>query len=285
MIRNSIYCGALLGFWMLAMPAQAEDLRTYYEQQKLELAKTFVAPEAGAEITLVLLDGEEKSGVIRHLSETGVQILSDNALVTFRKHELDEASCAQLFADEYAHVEAIKRTRAHKQGSAVRTQRNTHQGKLSVLTEVERDGTRDVKNKDHTDGATTETETKTQTEVRNLKISVANRMAHPDTYTVKWYFFAQDMNKDSIYIQSRGSKEIQLKGREQVKHTISSEGCTTKKVARNYTACCGKSTSSEKKSGVMERGYLVVLKCGDEVLSREASSKHYLDPDWVKLCQ
>lgn len=284
MIKNRFYCGALLGFWMVVMPVQAEDLKAYYEQQKLEIAKTFVAPEAGTEITLVLLDGKEKSGVIRHLSDTGVQILSDNALATFRKHELDEATCAQLFAEEYAHAEAIKRTRAHKRGASARAKTNTHSASLSVISKNKRTSFNETENEEVEEGAWN-IETKKRNEVKTLSISVANRTSHPDTYTLKWYFYEQEVGKDNITIQSRGSEEISLNGQQAVKRKIVSKEYVAKTVTRNWLACCGKSSSSQKKSGKQERGYLVVLKCGDKVLARKASSKLYLDPDWVKLCQ
>ena len=284
MIKNSVYCGALLGFLMLAMPAQAEDLRAYYEQQKLELAKTFVAPEAGTEITLVLLDGEEKSGVIRHLSETGVQLLSDNALVTIRKHELDEATCAQLFAEEYAHIEAIKRTRAYKRGASERVQKNTHKAALSVSPTNKRTSSNETENKEVEEGSWN-IETKTRNMVKTLTVSISNRTSHPDTYSLKWYFFVQKVGEDNVSIHHSGSERIELEGRQNVKRSIASKEYSTKTTTRNWTACCGKSSSSQKKKGIEERGYLVVLKCGDEVVARDASAERYLDPDWIKLCQ
>ena len=286
MKNKFLFCSALVGFWMLAAPAQStEDLKAYYEKQKAEIEKNFTGPELKSEITIVLKDGEEKTGVLRQLSDNGVQVLADGVLATYRKRELSEASCAKLFAEEYAHAEAIKRTRAYKRGHAQRVQLNTHKGSLSVITRTERDGSRDVTNKEHEDGATTETETKVQTEVRTLKVSVSNQTTHSDRYTLKWYFFAQNMGEEDVYIQSRGSKVIDVKGKSRVKHEVASQGCSVKKVAHNYTACCGKSTSSEKKSGVLEKGYLIVLKCGDEVVDRQASDKRYVDPDWIKLCR
>ena len=285
MKKRIIFCSALVGFYMQAMPAQSEDLKAYFEKQKAELVQSFTAPASGTDITLVLLDGEEKTGVIRYLSETGIQILSDNTLATFRKHELDEGTCAKLFAEEYAHVEAMKRTRTYKRGHTKRAKDSTHKGSLSVSSKMDRDGTRDTSNRESDSGGVTETEIKVQTEVRNLKVLISNQTTHPDRYTLKWYFFAQDLGKEDVYIQSRGSKEVEVKGRSRVTHEVKSKGSSIRKASHNYTACCGKTAASENKTGVEEKGYLVVLKCGDEVIDRKASDKRYMDPDWIKLCQ
>ncbi len=283
-MKNRVFfCSALVGFWMLAAPAQStEDLKAYYEGQKAEIAKNFTGPELKSEITIVLKDGEEKTGVLRQLSDNGVQLLADGALVTYRKRELSEASCAKLFAEEYAHAEAIKRTRAYKRGHSKRVQGNTHKASLRVNPTNKRTSFNETENKEVDEGSWNN-ETKTRNMVKTLTVSIANQMTHADTYTLKWYFFAQALDQDNVVIQSRGSEEIKLGGRQQVKRKIVSKEYSTETITSNWTACCGMSTSSQKRKGVEERGYLVVLKCGDEVVDRQASTKRYLDPDWLKL--
>ena len=282
--KSMILCGLLVGFWMLAVPAQSEDLKAYYEKQKAEIAPTFTAPELGSEVTVVLLDGQERTGVLKQLTDNGVQLLSDGTLVTFRKHELLEGSCPHLFADDYAHVEAIKRTRVYKQGHAKRVRDNIHEASLSVSTKNKKSSSSETENKDAEAGSW-DINTKTRNMVKTLVVSIANRTTHADSYTLKWYFFAQDLDQNSIVIQSLGSEKIELEGKQRVKREIVSKEYTTETITRNWVACCGKSTSSQEKKGVQERGYLVLLKCGDEVVARQASSKSYLDPDWLKLCQ
>lgn len=283
MMKNTILCAVLAGFWMLVSPAQSgEDLKAYYESQKAELVKSFTAPELKSEITIGLANGEEKSGVLRQLSDNRVRILADGALLTYGKHELNEATCAQLFAEEYAHAEAIKRTRVHKRGSATRSQKQIHKASLNVGSTNQRTSSNQTENKEVEEGSWNN-ETKTRTLVKTLEVSIANQMPHADTYTLKWYFFAQKLGQDQVVIHSQGSEKIKLEGKQLVKRKVMSEAYATDTITRNWEACCGKSTSSQKKSGVEEKGYLVVLKCGNEVVVRKASSKLYLDPDWFKL--
>lgn len=283
MKKRIIFCCALVGFYVQAMPAQSEDLKAYYEKQKAELVQSFTAPASGTDITLVLLDGEEKTGVIRHLSENGIQILSDNALATFRKHELDKATCAKLFAEEYAHVEAIKRTRAYKRGASERARLNIHKGSLSVSSSIKRSSDMSS-DSDERDGGTMEEEVKAYSRVQNLMVSVANRADHPDTYSLKWYFFVQKIGTDNVSIHSSGSEKIELEGREKVKRKIVSKEYSSKKVTKSWISCPKCSTSDTKVSGEEGEGYLVLLMCGDEIIDKEASSKRYLNEDWLKMC-
>lgn len=281
--KQTILCGLMVGFWMLAAPSQAEDLRAYYAKQKAEIATTFTGPETGSEITVVLLNGEERTGVVKQLTENGVQLLSDEALVTFKKHELNEASCARLFAEDYAHAMAIKRTRAYKQAQS-KAGPVTHQGSLSVSAKTERDSDTKTVSKEKEEG-TLDKITTTKTQVQNLTLTVANRTKRADTYSLEWYFFAQPEDEDSVKVHSRGSKELKLGANQKVTQKIASDAVVSKKVVTNWLACCGKATSDEETTGLDVKGYLVVLKCGGEVLDRKASSKRYLDPDWVKLCR
>ncbi len=283
--KNTILCTVLAGFWMLAAPAQSEeDLKAYYEKQKAEIEKNFTGPELKSKITIVLKDGEEKTGVLRQLSDNGVQLLVDGALVTYRKRELDEASCAKLFAEEYAHAEAIKRTRAYKRGSAARKQRNTHKGGLSVNATTKRSS--DLSHDSEARGSSSmDTEEKMYSKIQKLTISVANRTTHPDTYSLKWYFFVQQIGTDNVAIHSSGSEEIELEGRQKVEHKVASKVYDSKKVTKSWNSCPTCSTSETKVTGSEGQGYLVLLKCGDEILDKKASSKRYLNPDWVMMCR
>ncbi len=270
---------------MLAASAQSPaELKAYYEKQKVEIAKNFTGPELKSEITVVLKNGEGKTGVLRQLSDNGVQLLAGGTLVTYRKRHLNEATCAQLFAEEYAHAEAIRRTRAYKRGHTKRVQDTAHKGSLSVRSKVKE--TRDQKTEvKEIEEGTWNIETKDFTRVQNLKVTVVNRTSHPDTYSLEWYFFVKDKKGSRVTIHSKGSKEITLKGRQKGTHEVASKEYASQKLARGWVACCGMSADYEDVTGVDVEGYLVVLKCGNEVLARDASAKRYLDPDWILLCK
>lgn len=283
-MKKIILCGLAVCFLTWAALAQPkEELKAYYEKQKEELAPTFVAPETGSEIMVVLLDGEERTGTLRQLTDNGIQLLSDGALVTFRKRELTEGTCAKLFAEDYAHAEAIKRTHAYKRGHSARVLEKAHKGTLSGRVKMERDSSRNTEIEESEDGTWT-IDTKDYVSTQNLTATLANKTTHPDTFTLKWYFFVQTKDgKKNIRIHSRGSKEFKLEGGQKIQHKIVSEEYALKKVSRGWVACCGKSEDHENVTGEEEKGYLLVLKCDDEILARDASSKRYLHPDWVRL--
>lgn len=274
--------GAMLASWFLAASANAEDYRAYYEKQKAGLKKTFVAPAVGSEVKLLLLDGEEYTGSLKQLTEGGVQILSDEITLSFRKHELDKTTCVRLFAEEYAHAVALEKTRAYKKNGGAKPVK--HIAVLNVKDKVERSIEKEG-SEEETDSGTWLRELTTKTSIQNLEISVANMTSHPDTFTLAWYFFSEEIDGEGIRIHSQGSEIIEIGSKKKLKRSVKSDEYIARRKTDNFVACCGKATDNEKKDGLDDKGYLVVVKCGDKVIARKASSKAYLNVDWVTLCR
>jgi len=294
MNKKVVCCCILVGLGWLAVPVGAADLKAYYEREKKALVSTFSKPELGSTITVTLLDGQEKTGKIKQLTKNGVQLLSEGALVTFSRHKLKKESCAQLFAEDYAEVEALKRTRAYKRSlsASLKSMKQPHRGSLSVGVKTKKDETND-RTIDNGDDGTMTKETKKLNRVQELTISVLNPNARPEEYTLEWYFFAQQVKKEKgievgdhkFVILDQGSAEIKLGARQKVKRKVSSGECILTKTTFDFEACCGRSTVTQYEKGQEMKGYLVILKSGDKVLARKASSKRYLKPDWVKMCR
>lgn len=286
-MKKTVLCGLLVSVCVMAGSAQSEDLKAYYEKQKAEIAPTFTAPAIGAEITITLVDGQAHTGVIKQLTEIGVQILSDETYVTCKKRELSEASCVQLFAEDYAHAMAIKRTRAYKRGHAERVHLNTHKGSLSVKSSTQRasDLSQDKTEKTKESGGSMETESTAFSRVNRLTMSIVNRTTHPDTYTLVWYFFVQEIGTDNVAIHNSESEEIRMEGRQKITRKVMSKPYDSSKVTKSWISCPTCSTSDTKTTGLEEQGYLVLLMCGDEILDKKASSKRYLNVDWLKICK
>lgn len=282
---NRLLLLTLLCSVFLAPAAMAEDYKAYYEKQKASLKTGFAAPALNTDLTLHLKDGTEYTGSLAQLTEGGVQIMVDEIPMSFRKHELSEQTCAKLYAEEYAHVEAMTRTRAYRdkvksgQGGPAK-----HIAVLTVKNKVDRASEREGSTEQKEEG-TWERETTTRTSVQNLDITIANRSAQADSYSIEWYFFSEKVDEKGIRIHSQGSADVKVDAGRQIKRAVKSESYVTKKKVNNFVACCGKATYNEKQLGLDDKGYLVVVKCGDKVLTRKASNKAYLNVDWVTLCR
>jgi hypothetical protein len=293
----------------LAIQARGDDLKAYYEQQKAEFVPTFVAPELGAEVSIKLAAGQTRKGILMKLTASELSLLADTgSTVTYRRTALHESSRAQYFAEDHAHAKALEKMREYRQQlhneDIAEQQANIHDGRISVTAKVDKDSDKDV-DEDERDNektgntTTTTTTTKTYTDIQNLKITIANNATHPDTYTLEWYFFGKAMEKTTssgrgdkvdkkplerkTALHDSGTKRITVDGRKRRMEEVSSKAFVVEKITVDRVSSNSSNSQDPRvtESGKENAGWLVLLKYGDAILDRKASSKSYLTEEWL----
>lgn len=292
-VKKAVLAGILAGALVSAGTAADEEIKSYYEQQKAIFQWAFKAPAIGSDIVVVLENGEEHRGILKKLSDKGVQILSGEELLTCRRKELSDETRMLLFAADYAHFKALESARSYdKLSDETKAQLSgvpgrVYPGKLSVSVKKDKDADRSEDGSLSTSGYRSE-ERKAWSEVQHLTVSVSNSTSVPATYSLRWYFFSRDVGTDRLAIHCQGYEIIKLKGKQKVKKGVSSKKYTKHRSSTNTTtryAGRNKTTADEREWGVEEEGYLVLLMSGDTVVDRKASAKRYLDPDWIGTLQ
>ncbi len=287
---------------LLAVAATASDeLRQYYEQQKKEIAQTFQAPELGSEVSIRLANGQPRTGILMKLEANSLSLLTDSGSVNYKRTALHKTSRAQFFAEDYAETLAVEKTREYKlklqQEIIAQKEADTHAATLSVTSGTEKSSDKDVEKsaKENKDGSTTTTtvKTRTESEIQNLKVTIANTTSHPDTYTLEWYFFSKALPKSSkknkpapktkIVVHDSGSRRVIIGARKRVQEQIASKAFEIKKTATTRFKSTSNRTPdpSISESGVENEGWLVRLKYGDELLDQKASAQKFIETAWI----
>lgn len=280
--------------FMLLSVAFAEqvDLRQYYETQKEELLESFEPPETGKEVTIKLTTGAIHRGELALLTPGTVTIMMEVGPVTYSRLMLDTFTRKTMFAEDYAHYTAYDRTRALKnklEGNPRQIgEARTHLGRLSVKSSLKKTNDRNVveTTKDNTEITTT---TKSKAETCTLKISVANMTPGDDTYQLEWYFIKTPITEDGEIdpvLGDKGSTEIQVPGKKKIDHTVTSldftwAEVTTERINNDLDNGSGGGDARVADSGDEYRGFVVLLKCGNEILDEKSSSKTFLSDEWM----
>lgn len=271
---------------------RADDLKDYYERQKAEVMPSFKAPEPGSEITIVLMAGQKRTGILMKLNAEEVEIMADAGSLTYRRGALHESTRTQLFAEDYANAIAIERTRAYKQEllsqQLQEEQGGLHEGSISVTSKVDKtfdkaEENDEKENKQTGDTITITTTTKTTKETQQLAVTVANTTTHSDTYTLAWYFFAEPLADGHATVHDSDSATITVEARKRIRHNIVSKPFTIVETAvqRENPTYSHTQDPTITKSGQENAGYLVLLKYGDAILDAKASSSTYLSQEWL----
>ncbi len=283
----------------------AEDLKTYYENRKAELIPTFEAPRLGSQVTVKIASGHSRTGILMKLSAGSISLMSDTGTtVNYDRAMLHESSRTVFFAEDYAHVKALELTREYKQSlyedQMAEDLANVHDGEISVSAKPEKSSDKKVETKENENKRTgeintTRTFTRTDTEVQKLKVSVINKARHPDTFTLKYYFFSERIAKNvkkqkkkkdeaeiqpgtlSIKSQAQKNVTVEARGRERVE--LASDPFAIVKIELENQS--GNITKEPTVSGDENAGWLVILLHGGTVLDAKASHKAYLSDEWI----
>ncbi|VGO12857.1 hypothetical protein PDESU_01411 [Pontiella desulfatans] len=292
----------------LAASSMAEDLRAYYEKQKAEFAPLFNAPALGTEVSFKMLSGQERKGILMKLAEDELSVMNETGTtVSIKRTALHESARAVFFAEDFAHVMALEKTQEYKQQlhieGVAEEQANTHDGRISVIVKSDKSVDKDTEedeNENEKTGATTTTTTTTrsQTEVVNLRVTVANNTTHSDTYTLEWYFFGESVVKmnsrngektdeekaaGKVTIFDGGTRKVTVGARARNQETIASKAFVVEKVTveteRSNSDHSGDPRVTE--SGTESAGWLVLLKYGGTIMDKKASSRKFMEDEWM----
>jgi hypothetical protein len=274
----------------------ADDLKAFYEKQKAEIAPTFVAPQLGSEVNIKLAAGQPRSGILMKLTADSIALMTDTGMVTYKRTVLHESSRAIFFAEDYAHVKALEKTREYKQQlymeNMAETAANMHEGRISVSAKVDKSSDKEIEeneqeNEKTGDSRTTTITTRTYTDIQNLQITISNNTTHPDTYTLAWYFFGKSVESDTVRVHDSGTRKVTVGGRKREQEKVSSNAYVVEKVARTSTSSNSNSSGDARisESGEENAGWLVLLKYGNEIMDKKASAKTYMSEEWLRKVQ
>jgi hypothetical protein len=282
----------LLAAGLLTLPALANNLKAYYEQQKAEIAPTFQPPELGSEVSVKTVSSQQRTGILMKLNSDSLSLMTDTETLTYKRTALHQSSRITFFAEDYAHEKALEKTREYQQQvhqeKLDKEQANAHEARINVSAKVEKSSDKEVekderKNKKTGSTTTTTTTTRTFSEIQNLQITIANNTTHPDTYTLEWYFFAEPVAGGKTTTHDSGSRTVTVEARSRVQETASSDKFVSEKVSTERSSSAGGSTSDPKttEKGKKNAGWVVLLKYKDELLDQKASSRKFLEEEWI----
>lgn len=157
-----------------------------------------------------------------------------------------------------------------------------HKGNISVTSAVEKDSDHEKKEQEKENSRTgkiivTTTTTRIDSQTPTLTVTVFNTTSHPDTYSLEWYYLARRSEGDDIVMHDSGCEELTVDPLTRIKHTLSIRTLEMKK----ETVQRGFKDPTVSKSGQKSAGYVILLKCGDVILDKEASSEKYLSKQWI----
>lgn len=288
--------------------AETDALKAYYEQQKAEIAPTFVAPALGSGVKIELASGQPRIGILMKIGDGEITVMSESGdTVVYKRQAMKGSTRAQFFAEDYAHLKALEKTREYKEQlfseNMAEEAANTHEGSLSVSAKVEKssDKTVDKEEKEvKKSGEMREyvTTTKSSIEIQKLNITVSNPTTHPDTYTLEYLFFSEPVAKGQparkpkkgeeapaeenvgIKLKDKSAKKITVPARGRQSITLASEPFKVDKVQVAVDGRTG--NNAPRESGEESAGYIVILKHGTRVLDMKASAKSYLKEEWLR---
>jgi hypothetical protein len=287
---------ALCACLLLSQTTFGEDLKAYFEKQKTEIAPTFQPPELGNEITLSLAAGQQRSGILIKLTDSAVSLMTDSGLMVYKRSNLHDSTRALLFAEDYAHAKAIEKTREYKQQRHIENikeqQAGTHDGRISVASKLDKKSDKTIdedkrENPNTGDTTTKETTTRTKTAIQKLSVTIANNTTHPDTYTLEWYILAESVSGGEPSTFDDGSETITVGAGKRVRHEIESESMVATEVTVERISSAGSSGQDPQVTarGNEPAGYVVLLKYGNTILDKKASSKSFLTDEWLNKIQ
>ncbi len=289
---TKILCTCLL----LSPLAYADDLKTYFEQQKAEIAPTFQPPALGNDITLTTTAGQKRNGILIKLTDDAVSLMTDSGLKVYKRNTLHDSTRERLFAEDYAHAKAIEKTRKYKQQLHLENikemQAGAHDGRIAVTSKLDKKSDKavekDERENENTGETTTKiTTTKTQTATQKLTVTITNNTTHPDTYTLKWFILAQSVSGGAPKIHDKGSDTVLVDARKRVRHEVTAEEIVATEVTTERESSNGYSGQDPQVNarGSEPAGYVVLLTHGSTILDKKASSKTYLTDDWLDKMQ
>ena len=277
-----------------------DDIKSFYEKQKAELLPAFKAPQMGSQVTIKTAASQSRTGILMKLDSASLSLMTETGNATYKRMALHESSRSQLFAEDFAHVKSLEKTRLykkqlHKENEAERAA-DFHDGSISVSAKSEKSSDKEVEVEERENKLTGEKRTNTKitrtyTEVQELKITAANNATHSDTFTLKCIFFSQQISKGStkkndedndsipktIKKQSDSIKQITIDARSRSSIELSSEPFIVTKIE----ASSGYSNRNPLISGEESAGWLVLLMYDGEILDKKASAKTYLADNWI----
>ncbi|MCF7847927.1 MAG: hypothetical protein K9M45_03675 [Kiritimatiellales bacterium] len=288
--KTIIVLGIALAAQVFAV--HANELREYYEAQKAELIGTFKAPEIGSSVGIKLKSGQTRTGTIIALTADTVTMETPAGPITYKKALLDQTTCTKLFAEDYATVIAIQRTRQLKasQASSATPQASAiHSARVSVKADLDKDKKTEKimgKTSSNSDRDPKVTRKTTETQTYNLDITLSNPAATPDTYQLEWYFMSRSVgSKSSSTLCEKGSQEFTVAGRQRVKHAVASKTLTS---GASKESSSGSENSDREvvdknsASGSVYTGYVVLVKHGDKILAKNSNNHSFLKEDWLE---
>jgi len=269
------------------------------EMIRAQLRERFQAPDTGSEITVRMAVGTTRTGIMTALTEDSVTLQIGKMSLTYKSSALHKKTRYILFADDYAdarlgeHMRKLQLQRhlQHAESRQDDAQKHIpevkHEGRIAVLSKVAKKSDRDVKEEEKVGKKTGETRTittttKTRSETPKLTVTIYNPTTHQDTYTLEWYCFAKPSHGDRITARDRGTEKITVGSRKRVRHDIIAKAMVTRETTVDRENANGHSQDPYvSETGEECAGYLVLLKHGDIILDRKASSKKYLTNEWL----
>lgn len=114
-------------------------------------------------------------------------------------------------------------------------------------------------------------------EIPELTVTVLNTTEHSGSCSLEWYYLAKAAEGDDISLHESGCEKITVEPFSRQKQIID----VKKLEAIKTTVQRGTGAARISFSGRESAGYVVVLKCGDTVVDRKASSEEYLSEQWI----
>ena len=163
----------------------------------------------------------------------------------------------------------------------------THAGRLSVICKVEKDSDRNEEETERPNRITGDiviitTCTKTKSETPALAVTISNNTTHPDAFTLEWYSYATLPGGKNIITNDSGSENITVAARGRCKESITPRTMTLTETTVEIEYANGDVSDPKiTETGRIYAGYLMLLKHGDTILDKKASSKNYLTDQWI----
>ncbi len=300
---NKLFSLMIAAALCLTSVAQENELRVFYETAKKEIAPAFVAPSLGSQVAITMMSGQEREGILMKIDAAAITLMTDTGSVSYKRAALKESSRAVFFAEDFARVKALEKTKAFKDElrmeSLAEEAASIHSGVLSVSGKIDKDSDKQVEQEDRENPRDGEkrkftTTTRSYTETQQLTIDVANTTTHLDNYTVDYFFFYKPVQSGNeraneepsateetrnARLLSKGTRKVTVDARRRDRFSIASEPCVVEKVSIETDGRSG--DHAPRVSGKESAGYLVLLKHGSTVLDKKASAKSYLADEWV----
>jgi len=260
-----------------------DGLKEYYEEQKTQFMESFKAPEPGSKISLTLLSGKTRTGILKELTADKVTIQTEIGLITYPKNVLVKRTRARLFAEDYAHLMASSKIRQ------IQTQNHAYQKKTRNSKEQEifhcaRLIVHDSLDKKLDTKSSRSTRSATEMQTYRLDITLANTTPHDDTYTLEWYFYSRSVNNKSKgppKITDKGSKQFTVAAQKRIKYTVLAKPLVNKETRKSSSS--GRKGKKKKggsqktsRSGMEYYGYVVLVRHNGKIIAKTSNQRALL---------